>query len=72
MQLRQYVSELPQYEYLDSKSSMQVRIAASKALSLITLKLPVDMASQVVEEVIASLKRDVYSIKRGDENVQEM
>lgn len=36
-----------------------VRLAASKALSVVTLKLAPDMASQVVEEVLASLKRDI-------------
>lgn len=36
-----------------------VRLAASKALSIITLKLDVDMASQVVEAVIESLGRNV-------------
>jgi hypothetical protein len=36
-----------------------VRLAASKALSVITLKLAPAMAGQVVEEVLASMKRDV-------------
>ncbi|KAB5535213.1 tubulin folding cofactor D C terminal-domain-containing protein [Coniochaeta sp. 2T2.1] len=36
-----------------------VRLAASKSLSMITLKLDVDMASQVVEAVIESLGRNV-------------
>ena len=36
-----------------------VRLAASKALSIITLKLDVDMASQVVEAVIDALGRNV-------------
>jgi hypothetical protein len=36
-----------------------VRLAASKGLSIITLKLDVDMASQVVEAVIESLGRNV-------------
>jgi len=37
-----------------------VRLAASKALSVITLKLPADMAAQVVEEVIALLNRNIF------------
>ncbi|KAK3312404.1 tubulin folding cofactor D C terminal-domain-containing protein [Apodospora peruviana] len=40
-----------------------VRFAASKALSIITLKLDADMASQVVEAVIESLSRNVLWIK---------
>lgn len=36
-----------------------VRLAASKALSIITLKLPSDMATQVVEEVLASLNKNI-------------
>ncbi|KAF7562487.1 hypothetical protein G7046_g1632 [Stylonectria norvegica] len=36
-----------------------VRFAASKALSIITLKLDADMASQVVEAVLESLNRNV-------------
>lgn len=36
-----------------------VRLAASKALSVITLKLDADMASQVVEAVVESLSRNV-------------
>ncbi|KAI0106293.1 tubulin folding cofactor D C terminal-domain-containing protein [Nemania sp. FL0031] len=40
-----------------------VRFAASKALSIITLKLDPDMASQVIEAVIESLNRNVLWIK---------
>ncbi|KAI1816509.1 beta-tubulin cofactor d [Poronia punctata] len=40
-----------------------VRLAASKALSIITLKLDPDMASQVIEAVIESLNRNVLWIK---------
>lgn len=36
-----------------------VRLAASKALSIITLRLDADMASQVVEAVLESLNRNV-------------
>ncbi|KAI3341920.1 tubulin folding cofactor D C terminal-domain-containing protein [Ustulina deusta] len=39
-----------------------VRFAASKALSIITLKLDPDMASQVIEAVIESLNRNVLWI----------
>ncbi|KAI1348024.1 tubulin folding cofactor D C terminal-domain-containing protein [Xylaria sp. FL0043] len=41
----------------------QVRFAASKALSIITLKLDPDMASQVIEVVIDSLNRNVLWVK---------
>lgn len=40
-------------------SDTPVRFAASKALSIITLKLDPDMASQVVEAVLESLNRNV-------------
>lgn len=40
-----------------------VRFAASKALSVITLKLESDMASQVVEAVLDSLNRNVLWVK---------
>ncbi|KAI0428086.1 tubulin folding cofactor D C terminal-domain-containing protein [Xylaria sp. FL1042] len=40
-----------------------VRFAASKALSIITLKLDPDMASQVIEAVIDSLNRNVLWVK---------
>ncbi|KAI1179412.1 tubulin folding cofactor D C terminal-domain-containing protein [Nemania sp. FL0916] len=40
-----------------------VRFAASKALSIITLRLDPDMASQVIEAVIESLNRNVLWVK---------
>ncbi|KAI1481477.1 tubulin folding cofactor D C terminal-domain-containing protein [Daldinia eschscholtzii] len=40
-----------------------VRFAASKALSIITLKLEPDMASQVIEAVLDSLNRNVLWVK---------
>lgn len=40
-----------------------VRFAASKALSVVTLKLDPDMASQVIEAVIESLNRNVLWVK---------
>lgn len=40
-----------------------VRLAASKALSIITLRLDPDMASQVVEAVLESLNRNVLQAK---------
>ncbi|KAI0525731.1 tubulin folding cofactor D C terminal-domain-containing protein [Xylaria bambusicola] len=40
-----------------------VRFAASKALSIITLKLDPDMASQVIEAVIDSLNRNVLWVE---------
>ena len=50
----------------------QVRLAASKALSLITLKLPTEMATQVVDEVIASLMRDVSTVTKGSKKTQSL
>ncbi|KAI0855615.1 tubulin folding cofactor D C terminal-domain-containing protein [Xylaria cubensis] len=41
-----------------------VRLAASKALSIVTLKLDPDMASQVIEAVIESLNRNVLWVKK--------
>ncbi|KAK3307569.1 tubulin folding cofactor D C terminal-domain-containing protein [Chaetomium strumarium] len=41
-----------------------VRLAASKALSIITLRLDPDMASQVVEAVLEALNRNVLRVKR--------
>ena len=52
--------------------AFQVRLAASKALSLITLKLPPEMATQVVDEVIASLMRDVSIITQGHRKTQDL
>lgn len=40
-----------------------VRLTASKALSVITLKLEPDMASQVIEAVLESLNRNVLWVK---------
>ncbi|KAH8900041.1 beta-tubulin cofactor d [Thozetella sp. PMI_491] len=40
-----------------------VRLAASKALSIITLKLDTDMAAQVVEAVLEALNRNVLWVK---------
>ncbi|KAI8633400.1 beta-tubulin cofactor d [Xylariaceae sp. FL1651] len=46
-----------------------VRLAASKALSIIALKLDADMASQVIEAVIESLNRNVLWVKhKSDPN----
>jgi hypothetical protein len=45
-------------EYL-SDSAIPVRLAASKALSMITLKLEPDMAAQVVDAVLESLEAGV-------------
>lgn len=46
-----------------SDNDTPVRLSASKALSVITLKLDPDMASQVVEAVLESLNRNVLWIK---------
>ncbi|KAG9241211.1 tubulin folding cofactor D C terminal-domain-containing protein [Calycina marina] len=53
-------------------SATPVRLAASKSLSVITLKLPTDMATQVVDEVLASLMRDVTVVTRGQEQTQNL
>lgn len=55
--------------FLDSTSDNDtpVRLAASKALSIITLKLDPSMASQVVEAVLESLNRNVLWGKTADE-----
>ncbi|KAL1838315.1 hypothetical protein VTJ49DRAFT_2805 [Mycothermus thermophilus] len=42
-----------------------VRFAASKALSIVTLRLEADMADQVVEAVLDALKRNVLPAKKG-------
>ncbi|KAL2266891.1 hypothetical protein VTJ83DRAFT_4168 [Remersonia thermophila] len=42
-----------------------VRFAASKALSIVTLRLEADMADQVVEAVLEALKRNVLPAKKG-------
>ncbi|KAH6895618.1 tubulin folding cofactor D C terminal-domain-containing protein [Thelonectria olida] len=50
-----------------------VRFAASKALSIITLKLDPDMASQVVEAVLESLNRNVlWSKSAGTKPVRDL
>lgn len=43
----------------------QVRLAASKALSIITLELQPDMADEVVEAVLGSLNEDVLADESG-------
>lgn len=49
-----------------------VRFAASKALSIITLKLDPDMASQVVEAVLESLNRNVLWSKTSGKPVRDL
>lgn len=49
-----------------------VRMAASKCLSVITLKLDPDMASQVVEAVLESLNRNVLWDKTGARPVRDL
>ncbi|KAL2136744.1 hypothetical protein VTI74DRAFT_1785 [Chaetomium olivicolor] len=44
-----------------------VRFAASKALSIITLKLDTDMASQVVEAVLESLNKNVLRMRNPED-----
>lgn len=50
-----------------SDNDTPVRMAASKSLSVITLKLDPEMASQVVEAVLESLNRNVLWRKTQDE-----
>ncbi|KAL7823045.1 tubulin cofactor D [Trichoderma gracile] len=59
-----------------SDNDTPVRLSASKSLSIITLKLDPDMASQVVEAVLESLNRNVLwnkvSTKSGDKRVRDL
>ncbi|KAF3072537.1 Tubulin-specific chaperone D [Trichoderma lentiforme] len=59
-----------------SDNDTPVRLSASKSLSIITLKLDPDMASQVVEAVLESLNRNVLwsktSAKSGAKPVRDL
>ncbi|KFH40835.1 Tubulin-specific chaperone D-like protein [Hapsidospora chrysogenum ATCC 11550] len=58
-----------------SDNDTPVRFAASKSLSIITLKLDPDMASQVVEAVLESLNRNVLwkkSKSHGEKSVRDI
>ncbi|KAL6881200.1 tubulin cofactor D [Trichoderma novae-zelandiae] len=59
-----------------SDNDTPVRLSASKSLSIITLKLDPDMASQVVEAVLESLNRNVLwnktSAKSGAKRVRDL
>ena len=44
-----------------------VRIATSKALSVITLKLAPEMAEQVIEEILNALQKDVLRLSSGSQ-----
>ncbi|KAL6698164.1 tubulin folding cofactor D C terminal domain-containing protein [Trichoderma pleuroticola] len=59
-----------------SDNDTPVRLSASKSLSIITLKLDPDMASQVVEAVLESLNRNVLwsktSAKAGAKPVRDL
>ncbi|KAF4342222.1 tubulin-folding cofactor D (chaperone) [Fusarium beomiforme] len=56
-----------------SDNDTPVRFAASKSLSIITLKLDPDMASQVVEAVLESLNRNVLWTKpAGSKPVRDL
>ncbi|UKZ47271.1 hypothetical protein TrVGV298_001488 [Trichoderma virens] len=59
-----------------SDNDTPVRLSASKSLSIITLKLDPDMASQVVEAVLESLNRNVLwnktSTKSGAKPVRDL
>ena len=46
-------------------SATPVRIATSKALSLITLKLAPEMAEQVIEEILNALRKDIVGPTKG-------
>jgi hypothetical protein len=53
-------------------SATPVRLAASKALSIITLKLPSEMADQVVEEVLDSLKKNLLWNQKGGRRTRNL
>ncbi|RFU77849.1 tubulin cofactor d [Trichoderma arundinaceum] len=55
-----------------SDNDTPVRLSASKSLSIITLKLDPDMASQVVEAVLESLSRNVLWNKTGAKPVRDL
>jgi hypothetical protein len=46
-------------------SATPVRIASSKALSVITLKLASEMAEQVIEEILNALRKDIIGVRKG-------
>jgi hypothetical protein len=48
-------------------SATPVRIATSKALSVITLKLAPEMAEQVIEEILNALRKDVIRVSTGSQ-----
>ena len=49
-------------------SATPVRIATSKALSVITLKLAPEMAEQVIEEILNALRKDVIRMSTGSQS----
>ncbi|KAF5022270.1 hypothetical protein F66182_5709 [Fusarium sp. NRRL 66182] len=56
-----------------SDNDTPVRLAASKSLSIVTLKLDPDMASQVVEAVLESLNRNVLWMRpAGGKSVRDL
>ncbi|KAK2630648.1 hypothetical protein QTJ16_001468 [Diplocarpon rosae] len=57
-------------EYLED-SATPVRLAASKALSIITLKLDSDMASQVVDVVLDTFQ-GTYRTEKGISNISDV
>ncbi|KAI1003472.1 hypothetical protein K3495_g4733 [Podosphaera aphanis] len=48
-------------------SSTPVRLAASKALSIITLKLPAEMAEEVVDDILSAFEKNVFWVTRGED-----
>lgn len=48
-------------------SATPVRIATSKALSVITMKLAPEMAEQVIEEILNALRKDVIRVSGGSQ-----
>ena len=52
-------------------SATPVRIATSKALSVITLKLAPEMAEQVIEEILNALQKDIIRV-RGDSQTRDL
>jgi hypothetical protein len=48
-------------------SATPVRIATSKALSVITMKLAPEMAEQVIEEILNALRKDIIRVSSGSQ-----
>lgn len=55
-----------------SDAATPVRLAASKALSVITLKLDSDMASQLIEAILSSFEENVLIVQGSGRKVQDL